>query len=173
MERMKKMKVNLLMWLTIMSSSASVLLLNRRYLSKNIIRRSGSGSGARTFSTSTFINAKKLSNRNLPSSNPSPTLPPSADNVIQAKRSHARAEPPLVEAARKKSVKQRNVWESYLGESIWLRYQIGEAHWWRFRLVVLGWKPRLYFSLGLGAFALIGLYGGDVLVPEVEEKPVI
>jgi hypothetical protein len=116
MERMKKMKVNLLLWLTIMSSSASVLLLTRRYLSKYIIRRAGSD--ARTFSTSSFINAKKLSNRNLPSSKPSPTPPPSTDNVIEPKQLHARAEPPLVEAARKKSVKQRNVWESYLGESM-------------------------------------------------------
>ncbi|KAK4704315.1 hypothetical protein P7C70_g1895, partial [Phenoliferia sp. Uapishka_3] len=46
-----------------------------------------------------------------------------------------RPEPPLVAAARAKTVKQRNVWESYL---------------------VLDPKSRLYFSLGLMAFALIG-----------------
>ncbi|SCV73461.1 BQ2448_7387 [Microbotryum intermedium] len=57
------------------------------------------------------------------------------------------AEPPLVAQARAKTVKQRNVWESYL---------------------VLPPKTRLYISLGVFVFALIGLYGGDYLVPETE-----
>ncbi|GAA5952662.1 hypothetical protein JCM3765_002237 [Sporobolomyces pararoseus] len=58
-------------------------------------------------------------------------------------------EPPLVEAARKKSVKQRNVFESYL---------------------VLSWKTRLYFWLVIGGVAVAGLYGGDYFVPETEEE---
>ncbi|GAA5995668.1 hypothetical protein JCM5350_007796 [Sporobolomyces pararoseus] len=58
-------------------------------------------------------------------------------------------EPPLVEAARKKSVKQRNVFESYL---------------------VLNWKTRLYFWLVIGGVAVAGLYGGDYFVPETEEE---
>ncbi|GAA5907120.1 uncharacterized protein JCM6883_006145 [Sporobolomyces salmoneus] len=57
-------------------------------------------------------------------------------------------EPPLVERAKQKSVKQRNVFESYL---------------------VLNWKTRLYLWLGIGASALVGLYGGDYLVPETDE----
>ncbi|KDE09852.1 hypothetical protein MVLG_00250 [Microbotryum lychnidis-dioicae p1A1 Lamole] len=57
------------------------------------------------------------------------------------------AEPPLVAQARAKTVKQRNVWESYL---------------------VLPPRTRLYISLGVFVFALIGLYGGDYLVPETE-----
>ncbi|GAA5820591.1 hypothetical protein JCM3770_007168 [Rhodotorula araucariae] len=60
-------------------------------------------------------------------------------------------EPPAVEAARKKSVGERSVWESYL---------------------VLPWQTRLYLWLGLGAFALVGLYGGDYLFPETEEEKV-
>ncbi|TNY24385.1 hypothetical protein DMC30DRAFT_413321 [Rhodotorula diobovata] len=58
-------------------------------------------------------------------------------------------EPPAVEAARKKSVAERNVWESYL---------------------VLPWQTRLYLWLGLGAFALVGLYGGDYFFPETDEE---
>ncbi|KAI5480422.1 hypothetical protein MNV49_000997 [Pseudohyphozyma bogoriensis] len=60
-----------------------------------------------------------------------------------------RPEPPLVEAARNKSPKQRNVWESYL---------------------VLDPKTRLYFSLGMMVFAAIGLWAGDYFVPETEEE---
>lgn len=36
--------------------------------------------------------------------------------------------------------------------------------------VVLDPKVRLYFSLGLMAFAALGLWGGDYLVPETEEE---
>ncbi|GAA6061133.1 hypothetical protein JCM10212_001733 [Sporobolomyces blumeae] len=60
-------------------------------------------------------------------------------------------EPPLVEKARQKSVKQRNVFESYL---------------------VLDWKTRLYFWLVIGGTAVIGLYGGDYLYPESDEEKV-
>ncbi|ORY62704.1 hypothetical protein BCR35DRAFT_308929 [Leucosporidium creatinivorum] len=59
------------------------------------------------------------------------------------------AEPPLVAKARGKTVKQRNVWESYL---------------------VLPAQTRLYLSLGLFAVGLIGLYGGDWLVPDTAEE---
>ncbi|GAA5886342.1 hypothetical protein JCM16303_002505 [Sporobolomyces ruberrimus] len=58
-------------------------------------------------------------------------------------------EPPLVEAARKKSVKQRNVFESYL---------------------VLSWRTRLYFWVAIGIVAVAGLYGGDYIVPETDEE---
>lgn len=37
---------------------------------------------------------------------------------------------------------------------------------------VLSWKTRLYLWLGLGAFALVGLYGGDYLFPETEEEKI-
>ncbi|GAA5999710.1 uncharacterized protein JCM10292_003712 [Rhodotorula paludigena] len=60
-------------------------------------------------------------------------------------------EPPLVERARRKTVQERSVLESYL---------------------VLSWKTRLYLWLGLGAFALVGLYGGDYLLPETEEEKI-
>ncbi|BGP58361.1 hypothetical protein JCM8202_001862 [Rhodotorula sphaerocarpa] len=53
-------------------------------------------------------------------------------------------EPPLVERARKKTVGERSVWESYL---------------------VLPWNVRLGLWMGIGAFALVGLYGGDYLFP--------
>ncbi|GAA5901995.1 hypothetical protein JCM8208_006658 [Rhodotorula glutinis] len=58
-------------------------------------------------------------------------------------------EPPAVAAARSKSVGERSVWESYL---------------------VLNWQTRLYLWLGLGAFALVGLYGGDYFFPETAEE---
>ncbi|GAA5922959.1 hypothetical protein JCM3775_006200 [Rhodotorula graminis] len=58
-------------------------------------------------------------------------------------------EPPAVAAARRKTVGERNVWESYL---------------------VLPWQTRLYLWLGLGAFALVGLYGGDYFFPETPEE---
>ena len=56
-----------------------------------------------------------------------------------------RREPPLVEQARKKSVKQRSIWESYL---------------------VLDSRTRLLFSLGLGVVGLVGLYVGDLVQEE-------
>ncbi|GAA5966353.1 hypothetical protein JCM21900_005142 [Sporobolomyces salmonicolor] len=58
-------------------------------------------------------------------------------------------EPPLVEAAREKTVKDRTLFESYL---------------------VLPPRVRLYFWLALGAFATVGLYAGDWLIPESEEE---
>ncbi|GAA5855981.1 hypothetical protein JCM9279_001396 [Rhodotorula babjevae] len=58
-------------------------------------------------------------------------------------------EPPAVAAARSKSVGERSVWESYL---------------------VLPWQTRLYLWLGLGGFALVGLYGGDYFFPETAEE---
>ncbi|GAA5871125.1 hypothetical protein JCM1840_007598 [Sporobolomyces johnsonii] len=60
-----------------------------------------------------------------------------------------RREPPFVEAARKKMVKDRTIFESYL---------------------VLPAKTRLYFWLAVGAFATVGLYAGDWLIPESEEE---
>merc|ERR1719487_959305 len=58
-------------------------------------------------------------------------------------------EPPLVERARKKTVAQRSVWESYL---------------------VLPWNVRLALWLGIAAFATVGLYAGDYFYPvEVDE----
>lgn len=60
-----------------------------------------------------------------------------AGKVVIPKR-----EPPLVAQARAKSVKQRSLFESYL---------------------VLDSRTRLRISLALGAFALIGLYAGDLV----------
>ncbi|BGP49312.1 hypothetical protein JCM10450v2_005197 [Rhodotorula kratochvilovae] len=74
--------------------------------------------------------------------------PFSAPRGSVARRGEYR-EPPAVQAARKKSVAERNVWESYL---------------------VLNWRTRLYLWLGLGAFALVGLYGGDYIFPETDEE---
>lgn len=88
----------------------------------------------------------------LSTSTPTPTPSPSTTSEPKAP-SHPspfyRPEPPLVAAARKKSVKQRNVWESYL---------------------VLSPTVRLYFCLGLMVFAGIGLWAGDKLVPLTEEE---
>ncbi|GAA5833573.1 hypothetical protein JCM3766R1_002577 [Sporobolomyces carnicolor] len=83
--------------------------------------------------------------RSTPSSVPNP-----GSSTLAASRQHPTTrEPPLVEAARQKSVKQRNVFESYL---------------------VLNWKTRLYFWLVIGGVAVAGLYGGDYLVPETDEE---
>ena len=35
---------------------------------------------------------------------------------------------------------------------------------------VLPWHTRLYLWLGLGTFALVGLYGGDYFFPETDEE---
>lgn len=40
----------------------------------------------------------------------------------------------------------------------------------RKRTAVLPWQTRLYLWLGLGAFALVGLYGGDYFFPETDEE---
>ena len=78
---------------------------------------------------------------NHSSSFPPHTNPEKTSNPLGS----ARREPPLVEQARKKSVKQRSIWESYL---------------------VLDSRTRLLFSLGLGAVGLIGLYVGDMVQEE-------
>ncbi|KAM0747289.1 hypothetical protein T439DRAFT_383425 [Meredithblackwellia eburnea MCA 4105] len=87
-------------------------------------------------------------------STPSTSVPSQPRHTISPREpSHpkpwSRPEPPLVAAARAKTVKQRNVFESYL---------------------VLDPKIRLYFWLGTIVFALVGLYGGDYLVPDATEK---
>ncbi|GAA5920118.1 hypothetical protein JCM6882_002638 [Rhodosporidiobolus microsporus] len=77
--------------------------------------------------------------------------PPSSSSSSSANPRPAQElrEPPLVEAARKKSVSQRNVFESYL---------------------VLPWSTRLRFWLLVGAVGVVGLYGGDWLFPDEEGK---
>ncbi|GAA5994021.1 hypothetical protein JCM11641_000047 [Rhodosporidiobolus odoratus] len=88
---------------------------------------------------------------------PSPISPPrrtvgALEKIRTAwnKQSHTPyREPPNVAKARKKTVGQRNVFESYL---------------------VLPWNVRLYFWLALGAFAAIGMYVGDELVPAAEDE---
>ncbi|GJN90096.1 hypothetical protein Rhopal_003095-T1 [Rhodotorula paludigena] len=77
--------------------------------------------------------------------------PPSRPANARTAKPEPYREPPLVERARRKTVQERSVLESYL---------------------VLSWKTRLYLWLGLGAFALVGLYGGDYLFPETEEEKV-
>ncbi|KAM0791680.1 hypothetical protein ACM66B_003956 [Microbotryomycetes sp. NB124-2] len=57
-------------------------------------------------------------------------------------------DPPLVSKARAKTTKQRSIWESYL---------------------VMPAETRLKLSLALFAFGLIGLYGGDYLVPPADK----
>ncbi|GAA6009679.1 hypothetical protein JCM11491_001056 [Sporobolomyces phaffii] len=83
--------------------------------------------------------------RSTPNSVPNP----GSSTLARPSRTTLAREPPLVEAARKKSVKQRNVFESYL---------------------VLNWRTRLYFWLVIGGVAVAGLYGGDYLLPETEEE---
>ncbi|KAK4050591.1 hypothetical protein OIV83_003317 [Microbotryomycetes sp. JL201] len=58
-------------------------------------------------------------------------------------------DPPLVSKARAKTTRQRSIWESYL---------------------VMPAETRLKLSLALFAFGLIGLYGGDYLVPPADKQ---
>ncbi|GAA5848810.1 hypothetical protein JCM8547_006351 [Rhodosporidiobolus lusitaniae] len=105
--------------------------------------------------------APSRASRPLPQKRPQPDWvrkpgPPSAvGSSSSSTRSGAREEhrgyrePPLVEQARKKSVGQRSVFESYL---------------------VLPWNTRLIFWLTVGAIGVLGLYGGDYLVPESDDE---
>ncbi|GAA5939958.1 uncharacterized protein JCM15063_004355 [Sporobolomyces koalae] len=88
----------------------------------------------------------------LPTARSTPTNlgTPGSSTLVRPDSQRVR-EPPLVEQARKKSVKQRNVFESYL---------------------VLSWKTRLYFWLVIAGVATAGLYGGDYLLPETEEEKI-
>lgn len=77
-------------------------------------------------------------------------------------------EPPLVERARQKTVGQRSVWESYLGESPRpCRVSRGPLEL-TLQRAVLPWNVRFGLWLGIGAFATIGLYAGDYLFPPEE-----
>ncbi|KAK4054955.1 hypothetical protein OIO90_003296 [Microbotryomycetes sp. JL221] len=74
---------------------------------------------------------------------------PTAKQEYDLSQSTSWADPPLVSAARKKKTSQRSIWESYL---------------------VMPAETRLKLSLALFAFGLIGLYGGDYLVPPTETE---
>lgn len=72
-----------------------------------------------TPSTSTPLDAtlRHTTPSNTSRGGPHTTLPtPGTSTLAKSALGNAR-EPPLVEAARRKSVKQRNVFDSYLGES--------------------------------------------------------